>query len=77
MWITGTGADVLHCQHCNPSFHWVVYKPGEPPQFAYTGFPENGQVTLSRNKVIVLCRACSGAMDLMTKDLKTLESGIC
>lgn len=69
MWITGTGADVLHCQHCHPVVEWVVYKPGEAPQFAYTGFPTEGQVVLARNKVIVVCRRCSGAIEIVKDEL--------
>lgn len=69
MWISGVGADVLHCQHCKPAVQWVVYKPGEAPQFGYTGFPVNGQVVLSKSKVIVVCRACSGAIEVMKGEI--------
>lgn len=68
MWITGTGADVLHCQHCKPSVTWVVYKPGEAPQFAYTGFPADGQIVLSKQKIILMCKRCTPGIDVAVKD---------
>jgi hypothetical protein len=70
MWISGTGADVLHCQHCNPSVTWVVYKAEEPPQFAYTGFPKDGQVVLSKGKVIVLCVRCAPSIQMALGELE-------
>jgi hypothetical protein len=70
MWISGTGADVLHCQHCHPSVAWIVYKPGEAPQFAYAGFPTNGQVVLAKKKVLVVCARCSGGLEAMRAEVK-------
>jgi len=69
MWITGTGADVLHCQHVHPQVWWITYEPNLPPQFGYTGFPADGQVVLSKGKVIVVCRKCSGAVEIMKDEL--------
>lgn len=68
MWISGKEPNILHCQHCVPRLWWVVYKSGEPPQFAYRGFPKNGQVILSKGKVIVVCERCLPPADLSNGD---------
>ena len=59
MWIEGKQAEVDHCQHVSPKLFWIENEPGKAPQFAYIGFPRDGQVVLSKNRVVVLCRYCS------------------
>jgi hypothetical protein len=58
MLILGDDVEIEHCQHCSPRVWWVEFDPGKPPQFAYTGFPKDGQCILSKNRWIVLCRSC-------------------
>jgi len=59
MIVAGTETTVEHCQHCSPRVWWIENDPGRPPQLAYTGFPKDGQIAMSKNKVVVLCRICS------------------
>lgn len=75
MWITGTSANgtsanMVHCQHVNPKLWWIEFSPGKPPQYAYTGFPHDGQVVLSKDKVIVLCRRCAPQIDTALDELR-------
>lgn len=59
MWTVGINIEVEHCQHCTPQFWYLEVDEGKAPQFAYKGFPAQGQVVLSKNRVIVLCSRCS------------------
>jgi len=64
MWIAGTTAEVAHCQHCSPAFYWIENEAGKAPQFAFRGFPRDGQVVISKNTVIVVCSRCQGQLDV-------------
>lgn len=59
MWIIGSETVIEHCTHCTPRFWWIENEPDKAPQFAYSGFPADGQVVLSKNRAIVLCRKCT------------------
>jgi hypothetical protein len=53
--------EVQACEHYpGARVRWIDFDAGKPPQFAFSGFPEGGQVTLSKNTIIVSCRRCSG-----------------
>jgi hypothetical protein len=62
MWIRGITCEVEHCQHCAPQVWWVVNEAGKPPQFAWKGFPKDGQIVLSKKRCLVLCGKCSGSI---------------
>lgn len=59
MLIGGKDADVVHCIHCSPRIWWIENDAGKPPQFAYSGLPERGQIVLSKNTIEVVCRSCA------------------
>lgn len=59
LWITGIACNVEHCQHCNPNVFWLENEEGKAPQFAFRGFPTDGQVVMSKATMIVVCSACS------------------
>jgi hypothetical protein len=59
MWITGTTVEVLHCQHCSkPEVWWMEREPGKAPILAFKGFPKDGSIIMSKNKVGVICMKC-------------------
>jgi hypothetical protein len=59
MWELGEQTDVEHCQHCSPMVWWLSFNEGKPPQLAYKGFPPDGQIVLSKKKVVVFCAKCA------------------
>ena len=56
---TGEDVEVEYCQHCSPRVWWIEKDAGKAPQFAYTGFPKDGQCVMSGKKWVVLCRHCA------------------
>ncbi len=69
---TGTEVDVEHCQHCKPRVWWLENEPGKAPQLAYSEFPKDGQIVLSNNRVIVVCRKCSPAVEVFIDAAKSV-----
>jgi hypothetical protein len=56
---------VEHCQHCSPQVEWIQNEPGKPPEFFFRGFPRDGWTVLSKKRVIVLCKACTGSAEII------------
>jgi hypothetical protein len=68
MWITGISVEVVHCPHCTPRVWWLENERGKAPELAFSQFPSAGAIVLSKNHVIVACKACMGQIDLMKLD---------
>jgi len=52
-------AFVISCPHCDPTFDWIQNTEGKAPQVAYTGFPVNGAMVLSKKTVQIFCEKCA------------------
>lgn len=59
-WVIGEEVNLEVCQHCiHTRVWWIENEAGKPPTFAYSNFPKDGQVLLSKKKIVVICRCCS------------------
>jgi hypothetical protein len=68
-----TPAFVKHCQHCKPTFDWIENTEGKPPEVAFTGFPKDGAMVLSKKTVIVICARCSLGEGMVLQELRAVE----
>lgn len=69
MLIAGITVEVRPCQHCNHArVWWFETDAGHAPELAFSGFPEDGVLVLSKSEVIVVCRQCAPAVESMKDD---------
>jgi len=69
----GTGvikpAFVIGCTHCgNVKAAWVENDGQKPPDLIWDEFPRSGRMVMSKETIIVACRACRDSLDAIIQE---------